>query len=79
MPKEDYIQYLESDRKVMSYQYDFVMNGSELFSGSVRNTIPELQERTFKVTGMSCEQISEKFDSCLKPINTELLCTQALL
>ena len=37
----------------MSYQYDFVMNGSELFSGSVRNTIPELQERTFKVTGMS--------------------------
>ncbi len=67
MPKEDYIQYLESDPgKVMSYQYDFVMNGSELFSGSVRNTIPELQERTFKVTGMSQEQISEKFGFLLE-------------
>src|SRR3989344_290005 len=67
MPKEDYIQYLESDTgKVMSYQYDFVMNGSELFSGSVRNTIPELQERTFKVTGMSQEQISEKFGFLLE-------------
>jgi aspartyl-tRNA synthetase len=62
MPKEEHVQYLETDpSKVFSYQYDFVINGTELFSGSVRNTIPELQERTFKVTGMSPEEIKSKF------------------
>src|SRR3989338_7083657 len=67
MPKEEYWKYLEKEpEKVISYQYDFVMNGSELFSGSVRNTIPGLQERTFKVTGMSSEEIREKFGFLLE-------------
>ena len=67
MPKEEYWKHLEKEpEKVISYQYDFVMNGSELFSGSVRNTIPELQERTFKVTGMSTEEIREKFGFLLE-------------
>ena len=62
MPKKECWDLLEKEPgKVYSYQYDFVINGTELFSGSVRNTIPELQERTFKVTGMSSEEISEKF------------------
>ncbi len=62
MPKEEYWDCIEKEpAKVLSCQYDFVMNGSELFSGSVRNTIPELQERTFRVTGMSTGQIKEKF------------------
>ena len=67
MPKEEYVKYLEKEPgKVISYQYDFVMNGSELFSGSVRNNIPELQMRTFKVTGMSEEEIKEKFGFLLE-------------
>ncbi|MBI2124515.1 aspartate--tRNA ligase [Candidatus Woesearchaeota archaeon] len=67
MPKEAFWDKLEKDAgKVISYQYDFVMNGSELFSGSVRNTIPELQMRTFKVTGMSEEEIKEKFGFLLE-------------
>jgi len=67
MPKEEFWDKLEKEPgKVISYQYDFVMNGSELFSGSVRNTIPELQERTFKVTGMSAEQIKERFGFLLE-------------
>jgi prolyl-tRNA editing enzyme YbaK/EbsC (Cys-tRNA(Pro) deacylase) len=67
MPKEEYWQYLEKEPgKVISYQYDFVMNGSELFSGSVRNNIPELQMRTFKVTGMPEEEIKEKFGFLLE-------------
>ena len=67
LPKEEYLKYLETDPgKVLSHQYDFVMNGSELFSGSVRNTIPELQEKTFKVTGMSPEQIKEQFGFLLE-------------
>ena len=67
MPKEEDLKYLETlPEKVFSYQYDFVMNGSELFSGSVRNTIPELQEKTFKVTGLSKDQIQERFGFLLE-------------
>ena len=67
MPKEEFWDNLDkSPGKVISYQYDFVMNGSELFSGSVRNTIPELQEKTFKVTGMPKEQIKERFGFLLE-------------
>lgn len=67
MPKEECWKYLETEpAKVISYQYDFVMNGSELFSGSVRNTIPELQERAFRVTGMTTEEIMEKFGFLLE-------------
>ena len=67
MPKSEYLECMEKEPgKVISYQYDFVMNGTELFSGSVRNTIPELQERTFKVTGMSTEQIREQFGFLLE-------------
>lgn len=67
MPKESDLKYLDSEPgKVFSYQYDFVMNGSELFSGSVRNTIPELQEKAFKVTGMPDEQIRERFGFLLE-------------
>ena len=67
MPRENDLKYLDTDpSKVFSYQYDFVMNGTELFSGSVRNTIPELQEKTFRVTGMSQEQINERFGFLLE-------------
>ena len=67
MPREDCLQYLDSDPgKVVSYQYDFVANGTELFSGSVRNTIPELQEKTFKVTGMPAEEVRERFGFLLE-------------
>ena len=67
MPKEEYWKGLEKEPgKVISYQYDFVMNGSELFSGSVRNNIPELQMKTFKVTGMSEAEINSKFGFLLE-------------
>ena len=67
MPKKECVHLLEtSPEKIVSYQYDFVINGSELFSGSVRNNIPELQERTFKVTGMSAPEIMEKFGFLLE-------------
>ncbi|MBI2541479.1 aspartate--tRNA ligase [Candidatus Woesearchaeota archaeon] len=67
MPNEECWQHLEKDPgKVVSCQYDFVMNGSELFSGSVRNNIPELQMRAFKATGMSEAEIKEKFGFLLE-------------
>ncbi|MBI3035064.1 aspartate--tRNA ligase [Candidatus Woesearchaeota archaeon] len=67
MPREEHWKGLEKDPgNVISYQYDFVMNGSELFSGSVRNNIPELQMRTFKITGMSETEVKEKFGFLLE-------------
>jgi aspartyl-tRNA synthetase len=67
MPKEEFWKSLEKEPgKAVSYQYDFVMNGSELFSGSVRNNIPELQMKTFKVTGMSEAEINSKFGFLLE-------------
>lgn len=67
MPKKEYWESMEKEPgKVASCQYDFVMNGSELFSGSVRNNIPELQMKTFKVTGMSEAEINSKFGFLLE-------------
>ena len=67
LPKEEYWEKMEqSPGKVISYQYDFVINGSEIFSGSARNYMPELQMRTFKITGMSEAQIKDKFGFLLE-------------
>ena len=62
MPKEEHLDKLENDPEcVLSYQYDFVLNGWELFSGSVRNNIPELQEKVLKVIGISKDEAWKKF------------------
>ncbi len=67
MPKKEDLKYLELDpSKVSSYQYDFVINGTEMFSGSVRNTIPELQQKMFEITGMSKETIESRFGFLLE-------------
>lgn len=66
MPKEEYIQYLESDPgKVIAHCYDLVANGSELASGSIRVHKRELQERIFAVLGYTKEQVAERFDQLL--------------
>ena len=62
LPKEKYWDKLEDDPgSVSSYQYDFVLNGCELFSGSIRNNIPELQEKVLNVIGISKDDAWKKF------------------
>ena len=41
--------------------YDLVLNGIELCSGSIRITDPELQERMFRLLGLTDKEIEEKF------------------
>ena len=41
--------------------YDLVLNGIELSSGSIRITNPDLQNRIFKLLGLSDEEAHEKF------------------
>ncbi|MCK4528938.1 aspartate--tRNA ligase, partial [candidate division WOR-3 bacterium] len=43
--------------KVIAKEYDLVLNGIELGSGSIRNHDPELQKRLFKIMGMNDEEI----------------------
>jgi aspartyl-tRNA synthetase len=66
MPKDDTIEYLESDPgRVMANLYDLVCNGVELASGSIRVHQRELQERIFKVLGYTEEQVGQRFKQLL--------------
>jgi aspartyl-tRNA synthetase len=67
MIKEEDLQHLESHpEKVHCLQYDLVLNGWELGSGSIRINKPELQERVLKVLGLSKEQVQKKFGFLLE-------------
>ena len=62
MPLEECLEYLESDpSKVRAKCYDMVLNGTELLSGSIRITDWKLQEKMFKVLGLTPEEIDVKF------------------
>ncbi|MDE7398915.1 MAG: aspartate--tRNA ligase [Oscillospiraceae bacterium] len=62
MPLDEHIQYLDTDKsKVRAKCYDLVLNGTELLSGSIRITDPELQQHMFEMLGMTDEEIAAKF------------------
>lgn len=52
--------------KVRSRHYDFVCNGYELSSGSIRIYNRELQEKVFHILGYSREETEEKFGHLLE-------------
>ncbi|MAG60234.1 aspartate--tRNA ligase [archaeon] len=62
MPKEEHIKYLDSEPgKVYGRLYDMVLNGIELFSGSVRTYKPDVQEKLMEIIGISKKQAEKKF------------------
>jgi aspartyl-tRNA synthetase len=62
MPKDEHIPLLEKDPgKVLGKLYDVVLNGTELGSGSIRISQPDLQERVMAVIGMKKEEARKKF------------------
>jgi len=61
-PRDEDLHLLESDPgKVRAKAYDLVLNGYEVGGGSIRIHNPELQERVFRVLGMSAEQSRQRF------------------
>lgn len=62
LPEELYkLDKKEELENIKSCQYDLVLNGVELGSGSVRNHRREIQEKIFKLMGYSEKEIYEKF------------------
>ncbi len=61
-PMDECLPYLETDKaKVRAKAYDLVLNGVELSSGSIRITDPELQDRIFRLLGLSESEAQDKF------------------
>lgn len=62
MPMEECLEYLDTDPAAVRAQaFDFVLNGTELSSGSMRITDYELQQKMFEALGLTDEEIEAKF------------------
>lgn len=67
MPAEDDLPMLEEKPlEVRANAFDVTLNGVELGSGSLRIYTRELQEKIFKLLGMSQEEYEEKFGFLLE-------------
>ena len=67
MPKQEFIKDFEKrPGEVIGDLWDLVLNGTELGSGSIRVSSPELQERIMKFIGMTKQEAKEKFGFLLE-------------
>lgn len=67
MPNQQFVKDLEKDPgKVTGDLFDLVMNGTEMGSGSIRISNPELQERIMKMIGMDKKEAYAKFGFLLE-------------
>lgn len=66
-PKPDDMAKLESEpEKVRAYCYDLVLNGYEIASGSIRIHSRELQDKIFKLLGITEEEKQRRFGHMLE-------------
>ena len=63
MVKEKDLALMEKGEyeKVRADSYDFVLNGYEMASGSIRINKPEIQKQVFEAVGLKEKEIKEKF------------------
>ena len=61
-PKPECLDNFDTDPgNALAYAYDIVCNGNEIGGGSIRIHRRDIQERVFKVMGLSQEEAQEKF------------------
>jgi aspartyl-tRNA synthetase len=66
-PKDEMIDLLDTaPEKVLAKAYDIVMNGSEIGGGSIRIHSPAVQEKIFKVLGLTGDEIEKRFGHLLE-------------
>ncbi|WP_456397574.1 aspartate--tRNA ligase [Desulfurobacterium sp.] len=69
-PKEEDIKKIETDPgSVKARAYDMVLNGIEIGGGSIRIHRPDIQEKVFKVIGLSKEEANDRFGFLLEALN----------
>jgi len=68
-PRDADLPLLDTDPgRVLSKQYDFVCNGSEIGGGSIRIHTRPLQEKIFRLMGYSDEQMQAQFGTILEAL-----------
>jgi len=63
-PKEEFMNDLlqkKNIEKILTTQYDVILNGFEIGGGSIRNHRPEALEKVFEIVGYKKDNIQEKF------------------
>ena len=66
-PTKDTLKFIEKDpSKVYGNLFDLVLNGTELASGSIRISNPDLQEKMLNIVGIKKEEAMEKFGFLLE-------------
>ncbi len=69
-PKEEDLPYMASDpHRVRGISHDIVCNGEEIGGGSVRIHQRELQERVFRMIGLSQEEMDAQFGHLLAALD----------
>ncbi|MFC1913893.1 aspartate--tRNA ligase [Chloroflexota bacterium] len=67
MPKDEDLPLLDTaPEKVRAKSYDFICNGSEISSGSIRIHQSELQRKVFRLLGYRDTEIEERFGHLLE-------------
>ena len=61
-PKDEFVDTFDTDPgSALAYAYDMVCNGNEIGGGSIRIHRRDVQERVFKMMGLTDEEAQEKF------------------
>ncbi|MEK7066670.1 MAG: amino acid--tRNA ligase-related protein, partial [Patescibacteria group bacterium] len=67
---EEALMKKEDVGKILTTQYDIVLNGFEIGGGSIRNHKPEALEKVFEIMGFTTERIKTNFGHMLEALGS---------